>query len=155
MALRSCCGSSRWVSQMLAHRPFQSRDRLRELAESLWRSLGPEDWKEAFRCHPRIGERTAARAQPGAGDRWSAEEQSGMAAADAAVRQELARVNEEYERRFGYPYVVCATGKPAGELLQIARERLGHDPAVEPGLAAEEQLKITLLRLDKLLSRGA
>jgi 2-oxo-4-hydroxy-4-carboxy-5-ureidoimidazoline decarboxylase len=153
--LHACCGSRRWVREMVARRPFGSRDRLVREAAAAWRSLGPADWQEAFAHHPRIGERQGARSQSGLGERWSAGEQAGANPAEGTVRQQLERINREYEDRFGYIYIVCASGRTAEDLLQAARARLAHDPAEELEIAAEEQLKITLLRLDKLLSTGA
>jgi len=106
---------------------------------------------EAFDHHPRIGEKKAAVAQDAAGAAWSKEEQAKVAGADDRIRGELARVNEEYERRFGYIYIVCASGKGADELLSIARGRLDNDPETELRVAAGEQRKIMQLRLAKLL----
>ena len=74
-----------------------------------------------------------------------------MGAAGDDVRQALANANREYERRFGYIYIVCASGRTAGELLATATERLRNDPDVELAVAADEQRKITRLRLEKLL----
>lgn len=85
------------------------------------------------------------------GRTWAAGEQSGVERADEDVRHALVAVNREYERRFGYIYIVLATGKSAEEMLALANERLGNDPDVELRTAAEEQRKITRLRLDKLL----
>jgi OHCU decarboxylase len=85
---------------------------------------------------------------------WAAGEQSGIERAPEDVRAELAAANREYERRFGYTYIVFATGKSAQEMLALARERLRNDPDVELRAAAEEQRKITGLRLDKLLAKG-
>lgn len=153
-ALGSCCGSERWVAAMLVRRPFGSQERLRMAAAEVWRALAPEDWKAAFAHHPRIGERAGASTQGVLGHRWSAGEQALVGRAEDPVREALARVNQDYEARFGYRYIVCADGRTGDDLLQDARRRLGNPPAVEIGIAAEEQLKITLLRLDKL-TRGA
>ncbi|HUQ20138.1 MAG TPA: 2-oxo-4-hydroxy-4-carboxy-5-ureidoimidazoline decarboxylase, partial [Gemmatimonadaceae bacterium] len=90
---RACCGSLRWATRMTALRPFESRDVLLAGADDVWNSLGPGDWREAFAAHPRIGERATGAA---------ADEQSGMHDAADNVRAELAQVNAEYERRFGY-----------------------------------------------------
>jgi len=147
--LRACCGAHRWVEQMVKARPFGSPARTRAEADRIWRSLGPKDWLEAFDHHPRIGERTAA-----AGDArsktLSASEQAGVSSADAVVKAELARVNAEYERRFGFIYIVCASGRSAAELLDVARSRLGNDRETELRIAAEEQRRIMQLRIAKL-----
>ena len=141
--LRKCCGSSRWVSTMIDRRPFESRQALFNAADEIWKSLDPSDWLEAFAHHPRIGEQTT--------NSVAAREQSGVKTADDDVRAQLAQVNRAYERRFGYIYIVCATGKSAEEMLAIARSRLKNDPSTELAVAAEEQRKIIQLRLAKLM----
>ena len=127
---------------MVARRPFGSRDVLLAVADTVWRGLGKSDWLEAFSRHPRIGESAAGLA---------AGEQAGMQSADGAVRAALAAVNRQYEARFGYRFLVCATGKSAAEMLELARRRLGNASEAELGIAAAEQQKITRLRLEKLL----
>jgi OHCU decarboxylase len=150
--LRSCCGATRWVSAMVARRPFGSRDAALAAADEVWRSLGPDDWREAFAHHPRIGERRSTLPQDARGAAWSAGEQSGVTTASGTVQGQLAAVNREYERRFGHIFIVCATGKSAEELLALARARLRNDAETELRVAAEEQRKITRLRLEKLLT---
>jgi OHCU decarboxylase len=152
--LRACCGASRWVERMVAARPFGSAARARAEADRIWAELAREDWLEAFDHHPRIGERTAAVAQDAQGAAWSSREQAAVASAAHDTRAELARVNEEYERRFGYIYIVCAAGRSADELLAIAKRRLGNDAETELRVAAEEQRRIMQLRLGKLLEAG-
>jgi OHCU decarboxylase len=143
-AFRRCCGSAAWARAMTQARPFAAVDAIAETGDAVWRALGPDDWLEAFRAHPRIGDR-------GAGPSWSAREQAGMQDADAAVRRRLVVGNEDYESRFGYIFIVCATGKTALEMLAALEARLPNDPAVELRIAAEEQRKITGLRLAKLM----
>lgn len=109
------------------------------------------DWVEAFAHHPRIGERTGAVSQGEHGAEWSAGEQAGIATMRENVRHALAAANQLYEHRFGYIYIVCATGKTPEQMLELARERLRNDAAVEIRIAAEEQRKITRIRLQKLL----
>lgn len=152
--LAECCGASRWVSRMLARRPFKSRAAVLATADEIWRSLDPADWREAFSHHPRIGERKSAMPQTARGSAWAAREQSEVEAADDDLRADLAATNREYEARFGYIYIVFATGKSAEEMLAVAHARLRNDPDVEIRMAAEEQRKITRLRLDKLLDKG-
>jgi OHCU decarboxylase len=149
--LRVCCGSLRWVDAMAGARPFKTPQRARDEADRIWNGLAREDWLEAFDHHPRIGERKAAIPQGEAGSALSSQEQARAAAASDAIREQLARVNADYERRFGYIYIVCASGKSAEELLAIARSRLGNDPETELCVAAEEQRQIMQLRLAKLL----
>lgn len=149
--LLECCGASRWVSEMIKRRPFKNREALLSVAGEIWQSLDTDDWLEAFSHHPRIGERSSAQPQTGRGNGWAAGEQSGMQGSGDEVRQALATANRQYEQRFGYIYIVCATGKSAEDMLAFARERLRNDPGTELLIAADEQRKITRLRLDKLL----
>jgi 2-oxo-4-hydroxy-4-carboxy-5-ureidoimidazoline decarboxylase len=150
--LRACCGASRWVDAMVTRRPFASTDTVLSMADDIWLAMGPDDWREAFAHHPRIGERAAAKPQDERAAGWSASEQSSMANADASIHDELAEINRAYEARFGYIYIVCASGRSADELLEIARRRLTNAPDDELRIAAEEQRQITRLRLRKLLS---
>ncbi len=140
----ACCGSSTWAEGMTAGRPFLSVEEMHAEAERLFGALSSADWKEAFSSHPRIGE-TAA------GTNWSAQEQSGVNGADRRVLAELAELNKAYFQKFGYIFIVFASGKSAGEMLAMLKERLGHDAPTELLTAAAEQAKITHLRLDKLL----
>lgn len=149
--LADCCGSSRWVAEMIAARPFGSRDAVFPAADRIWSALSASDWLEAFAHHPRIGERTGAISQGERGAEWSSGEQAGIASAGENVREALAAANQRYERRFGYIYIVCATGKAPEEMLDLARKRLRNAAATEIRVAAEEQRKITRLRLQKLL----
>ena len=148
--LESCCGATAWVNAMVNRRPFRTLPRLIEAADDVWWSLGPEDWREAFDHHPRIGERKSATEQSRQAHAWSASEQQVASRAGNDVREALARGNEEYEHRFGHIYLVFAWSKTAEELLAILRERLTNDPATELRVAAGEQAKITRLRLTKM-----
>jgi 2-oxo-4-hydroxy-4-carboxy-5-ureidoimidazoline decarboxylase len=149
--LTACCGSSEWVSRMVKSRPYKSRDMLLDTAEKTWWSLGREAWLEAFAHHPRIGEKASAEPQNAQGKKWSLSEQSAVARAPEQIRLAQQDMNAQYERRFGYIYIVSATGKTPNEMFAIARDRLSHDPDTELKVAAEEQRKIMRLRLEKLL----
>jgi allantoicase len=140
--LLSCCGSTRWVERMMALRPFTSHEAMLDTADRVWRALPKDAWLEAFAAHPRIGERTA--------DQQASAEQAGTSAASDETLADLARLNREYEAKFGHIYIVCATGKSAEQMLALARERLANDPAKEIAIAAEEQLAITRLRIGKI-----
>jgi 2-oxo-4-hydroxy-4-carboxy-5-ureidoimidazoline decarboxylase len=149
--LAACCGAPRWVSSMIARRPFETLDALLAAADDIWWSLDQHDWREAFARHPRIGEAESA---PPDGERersWASGEQAGVGTAQESVRSALVEANRDYERRFGYIYIVCATGRSADEMLALARGRLHNAPKIELRVAAEEQRKITRLRLEKLL----
>ena len=150
--LLKCCGSKQWARLMTAARPFESLDELIARADRIWWSLTPADWLEAFHSHPKIGEKKAAVAVAREAQQWSEAEQAGVRGAAAETTAALAELNETYEKKFGYIFIVCATGKSSEEILAILRERLPHDKDEELRIAAEEQAKITELRLRKLLS---
>jgi OHCU decarboxylase len=149
--LRACCGSERWARDLALRRPFATLGAIGEQADEIWRRLAPEDWLEAFAAHPRIGEPATGRTS-GESKQWSSEEQAGVHAAAERVLRRLARANREYEERFGFIFIVCATGKRAEEMLAMIEERLTRSRDDELQRAAEEQRKITRLRLGKLLT---
>lgn len=145
--LRSCCASSRWVEAVAARGPYEDLGGLVRAGESALAGLTWEDVTEALAAHPRIGERAAGTGREAA---WSRGEQSGTAGADRAVLEALREGNAAYERRFGHVYLVCATGRDAGELLALLRERLGNDEETERKAVRDELSKIVALRLAKL-----
>ncbi len=147
-----CCGSTKWIAAMVARRPFAGREEVLTAADEIWSSLAPADWLEAFDHHPKIGERKAAVEQRERASGWSSDEQVGINSAGEDVVRALAEANREYEKRFGYIFIVCAAGKPASELLSIAQQRLQNTSDREIGIAAGEQGTITRLRLEKLLN---
>jgi OHCU decarboxylase len=151
--LLKCCGSTFWARRMAGERPFRDLGELLAKADAEWRALDAEDWLEAFSRHPKIGEQKSERAQAADTRQWSEQEQVGTRSADEETKRQLAAANREYESKFGYIYIVCATGKTAAEMLSICRERLSNDPADELRVAAEEQRRITHLRLRKLLEK--
>jgi len=146
-----CCGSRNWVHAMTDARPFENVDDLLAKADSLWWSLSKEDWLEAFRSHPKIGEKKAATAQSEQAQKWSAQEQAGTQEAAAETKAALAEGNRRYEDRFGFIFIICASGRSAEEMLASLNNRLQNDAETELVVAAEEQRKITRLRLEKLV----
>ena len=148
--LMDCCGCTRWAQRVSAERPFISVQALSEAADSHWRNLDREDWLEAFSHHPQIGEK--ARTGSESHRRWAEGEQTGARVATEDVKTRMARGNRSYYDRFGYIYIVCATGKSADEMLALLEQRLQNDPARELPIAAEQQRQITRLRLEKLLA---
>ena len=148
--LTRCCGAPRWVEAMIGARPFHSDERLLEHARRAWFSLDADDWREAFTHHPRIGDRAALEARFAATRHLSASEQSSVAGASDAVLDALERGNRLYEERFGYIFIVCATGKSADQMLALLESRLDNAPEVEIRIAAEEQARITALRLQQI-----
>jgi len=149
-AFRRCCGSSWWCDRMAAGRPYGDAAELASAAESAFDAAPREAWLEAFAAHPRIGDLDSLRMKFAGNRDWSAGEQAGASAADEATLRGLADGNDAYFERFGYTFIVCATGKSAAEMLAILEERLGNDDATELAAAAEQQRKITRLRLAKL-----
>jgi OHCU decarboxylase len=137
------CGSSRWSRAMAEARPFRDVRQLLQTAEAVWREMGPSDWLQSFDAHPRIGDKESLR------DKFS--EQAGAASASEETLQALADGNRDYEAKFGHMFIVCATGKSADELLAALKGRLPNEPVKELKLAAEEQRKITELRLKRMI----
>jgi OHCU decarboxylase len=148
-----CCGSTHWAQAMTQARPFEALNDVLAEADRIWWSLSEADWLEAFRAHPKIGEKKATTAQSAEAQKWSAQEQSGVAQASASTISELAERNREYEDRFGFIFIVCASGKSSEEMLAIINERIRNDAETELRTAAAEQSKITRLRLEKLLNQ--
>jgi OHCU decarboxylase len=138
-----CCGSRTWAAAMAHARPFSDTGTLLRAADAIWLSLEPQDWCEAFAAHPRIG-------ASGRGiSAWSKDEQSGVGESD---RVRFSALNRAYEERFGHIFIVCATGRSADDLLSALERRLQHQAEEELHEAAEEQRKITRLRLARLIT---
>jgi len=150
--LYHCCGASRWVEEMMGKRPFSDKEQLFSLAREIWNNLTPDDWREAFTHHPKIGDIENLRKKFVATSKWASQEQAGTKAASESVLGELARLNQVYEEKFGYIFIVCATGKNAEEMLRLLKKRFENNPDDEIKIAAGEQEKITRIRLEKLLS---
>lgn len=147
--LLACCGSRAWARGVATGRPYYTFQELLTTSDRVWSQLAPDDWREAFSHHPRIGDSTSSARNTA--EHWSEREQARARGGSATTLAELAELNAEYEDRFGYVFLICATGKTADEILERARQRLNNDPAAELCIAAEEQRLITHLRLRKLL----
>jgi 2-oxo-4-hydroxy-4-carboxy-5-ureidoimidazoline decarboxylase len=142
-AFFACCGSTRWAAVMAARRPFASVEALMETADAEWRALEPHAWREAFSHHPRIGDRAAAGA--------AKHEQAGAQSAAAATLRELESLNRKYEEKFGFVFLIFASGRSADEMLDALKTRIWNREDVELRNAVGEQAKIMRLRLEKLL----
>ncbi len=149
--LLQCCGSKRWAQQVATRRPYQSLETLMRTANDVWWSLQADDWLEAFRSHPKIGEKKAADSVSDRSREWSGQEQAGVSNSPQETIDSLATLNRAYEEKFGFIFIICATGKSSEEMLGALRERIEHGPAEEMQIAAAEQSKITELRLRKLI----
>lgn len=150
--LQQCCGSSSWVNKMLSVFPVEDLVELFEAAEEKWYQCSEEDWKEAFDHHPKIGDINSLREKFAATKNWASKEQSGVDNASENIITQLAEGNNKYEQKFGFIFIVCATGKSAEEMLNILQGRINNTPEEEIKIAVAEQDKITKLRLEKLFS---
>jgi 2-oxo-4-hydroxy-4-carboxy-5-ureidoimidazoline decarboxylase len=148
--LLALCGSARWARLVAGRAPFEGREALHAAADDAFDQLDEQDWLEAFAHHPRIGDVEALRERFAASGALSEAEQAGIAGADEDVVQVIADGNAEYERRFGFVFLIRAAGRGAGEMLAAQRERLDNDLATELVVAATQQREITHLRIDGL-----
>lgn len=146
-----CCGSLRWAQEMARARPVANDAQLLEQSNRIWMALPQTDWEEAFRSHPRIGERKAPAEATEKSAEWSKGEQHGVMSAQAEILERLAEGNRQYAERFGRVFLVCATGKSAEEMLGILEQRLKNDEETELREAVEQQRQITGIRLRKWL----
>ncbi|MDE0587599.1 MAG: 2-oxo-4-hydroxy-4-carboxy-5-ureidoimidazoline decarboxylase [Candidatus Marinimicrobia bacterium] len=146
-----CCGASNWVEKMNQNRPFHDKNEVYQQAESIWFSLSSEDWLEAFTHHPKIGDIDSLRKKFHNTKSISKNEQSGVNDVEKSTLNNLAKSNQLYEDKFGFIFIVCATGKSADEMLALIKMRLNKNAETEMQNAAKEQNKITQLRLEKLL----
>jgi OHCU decarboxylase len=149
--LLKCCGATRWAETVERHRPYASLEQLIAKANDAWWSLNEGDWLEAFRSHPKIGEKKAASTVSTQSQQWSTQEQQGVQHAAQETVEKLVRLNLDYEKKFGFIFIVCATGKSSDEILALLEHRLPNDASAELPIAAAEQAKITELRLRKLI----
>lgn len=147
--LFSCCGSDKWVSELMRSFPFDSEEKLVSAAEASWYyRCGKEDWLQSFTHHPEIGDVSSL------AEKFAGKEQAGVTAAPGETIEALAKANAEYKNKFGFIFIVCATGKAAGEMLELLEGRLKNTVAEEVNIAMGEQHKITLLRFKKLLTNA-
>jgi OHCU decarboxylase len=151
-ALLQCCGSERWAENVANARPYHSLEMLIASANDNWWSLHRDDWLEAFRSHPKIGGRKAATQVSEQSKQWSGQEQAGVSNASPETVDALADLNWAYEQKFGFIFIICATGKSSEEMLAALRKRIENDADTELPIAAAEQAQITELRIKKLIS---
>ncbi|MHB8611921.1 MAG: 2-oxo-4-hydroxy-4-carboxy-5-ureidoimidazoline decarboxylase [Candidatus Dormibacteraceae bacterium] len=144
--LLACFASPRWARLVADGRPYAELATLLDAAERAWADLGPSDWDEALRGHPRIGE------GGGRSPVTSEREQRGVRAGGAAALAQLADENRRYEARFGHVFLIAAEGKDADEILAALRARMGNDPVTEAQVAAAEHRKIARMRLERMMA---
>ena len=150
--LSKWCGSSAWVEEMVGFFPFSTKEHLLQKADDIWKGLTKEDWLEAFQHHPKIGDIKSLREKFASTAKWASGEQASVQQAPEQIIEQLAKGNHHYEAKFGYIFIVCATGKSAEEMLQILKSRLPNKAEDELMIAAAEQARITKIRLEKLLA---
>lgn len=149
--LRNCCAAETWVEGMLGGLPYRDQSALISQSRDLWPKLTEQDWLQAFSAHPKIGVIDSLRAKYGSTRAMASGEQAGARQAPEEILQRLKAGNDAYQEKFGFIFIVCATGKSAGEMLELLESRLTQTRAQEIATAAAEQAKITELRLEKLL----
>ena len=152
-AFMQCCTATAWVKAMVGSRPFADETALYQAADKHWQALREGDYLEAFEGHPKIGDVNSLRAKYANTKALASGEQSAVNSASEQVLTELSRGNSDYETKFGFIFIVCATGKSAEEMLALLQARLPNERAQELANAAEEQRKIFHLRLDKCLEK--
>ena len=150
--LFKCCGSTAWADKLMENFPFKTLEDIKITSDRCWFNSTKNDWLEAFSHHPKIGDKTEIESKHVDTAEWASEEQSAVINADQNILNELIEANKHYENKFGFIFIVCATGKSAGEMLEILRERLNNEQEKELHIAINEQNKITHLRIDKLFS---
>lgn len=146
-----CCACQKLCQDLVKNRPYDNREELYATADSLWKSYSQSEFLEAFNGHSKIGDLNSLREKYANTAAWSHQEQAGMQSVSESVLQELMQLNQEYEQKFGFIFIVCATGKSAIEMLEILKSRIKNDFDQELLNASEEQSKITRIRLEKLL----
>lgn len=150
-SLAKCCTSERWIHIMTRARPFSSHTEMQKLALSIWYDLEEKDYLQAFEGHPKIGDINSLRKKYANTQTLASHEQASVAQADENTLSLLARANDEYLKKYGFIFIVYATGKSAAQMLSILKNRLLNDRMTEIKNAAIEQSKITALRINKLL----
>ncbi len=151
-AFTRCCGSSKWADAMVDGRPFKRKVALFASSDAIWKTCEEADFLEAFEHHPKIGDVKSLTEKFASTAAWAGDEQGSMQEANATTIQRLAEGNERYEEKFGFIFIVCATGKSAAEMLALLEGRLPNVRVKELQIASEEQHKITKIRLEKLLA---
>lgn len=150
-SFRQCCTSQTWIARMVASRPYPAAAAMVEAADNNWRDLQEQDYLEAFDGHPKIGDVNSLKTKYANTKALAAGEQSLVDVASDETIQALSDGNSAYEEKFGFIFIVCATGKSAVEMLSLLEDRLRNAREQEIVNAAEEQRKIFQIRLEKLL----
>jgi len=147
----NCCCAPNWIQKMIDARPFANKAALLEASEKSFAQLVEADYLTAFEGHPQIGNLETLAKKYANTSGSASHEQSGMSAAQKSVLEEMQALNIEYLERFGFIFIVCASGKSAQEMLDLIKSRINNDRQSELTIAGNEQAKITKIRLEKLL----
>lgn len=150
--LFKCCGSTHWAKSFAEKIPFANKEELFFVSDAIWAECTKEDGLEAFTHHPKIGDVKSLEKKFSSTKEWAGNEQSGVNSARQEILQALADGNEAYEKKFGFIFIVCATGKSAEEMLELLNSRIDNDAETEFSIAMVEQNKITKIRLEKLIA---
>lgn len=150
--LEQCCASTKWYKTLAAKFPFENEMILQQTADEIWAQCQEADYLEAFAGHPKIGDVNSLAEKFKATKKWAGNEQELVNEASMQVIEALAKGNSDYEKRFGFIFIVFATGKTAQQMLDLLLERLPNPREKELQIAAAEQHKITTLRIQKLLA---
>jgi len=150
--LEKCCGSSNWIKKIIQARPFSNSDELHKASDEIWSQVSRDDILEAFNHHPQIGDIDSLKKKFASTSNWAENEQKGTSEASDSILTALKDGNKAYLDKFGFIFIVCATGKSAKQMLDLLNDRMPNDEAIELHIAAAEQNKITHLRLEKLLT---
>lgn len=146
------CSASNWCHQMVANRPYDSVEAVKETAQTIWATMDTKDYLEAFDGHPMIGDVNSLRAKYANTQATAASEQQGAQHASEATLQQLHELNHAYKDKHGFIFIICATGLSADTMLQALKARLPNQTQIELQNAAEQQINITLLRIGKGLT---
>ncbi|MCY7293888.1 2-oxo-4-hydroxy-4-carboxy-5-ureidoimidazoline decarboxylase [Alteromonas sp. a30] len=146
-----CCAATKWRKQMTQQRPFTSLESIKKAAVSIWNTLEETDFLEAFEAHPMIGDVASLKAKFAHTQAMASHEQKGASEADDSVLQRLSELNHAYLNKNGFIFIICATGLSAQIMLEALEERIHHSREEELRIAAQQQIQITLLRLEKNL----
>lgn len=149
--LEKCCGSKTWIKKMMSAFPVSNKTMLLKTAKENWKECTEKDWLDAFSHHPKIGDINSLNNKFASTAKWAIGEQAGIQSATDTIIEEFAKQNADYEHKFGFIFIVCATGKSASEMLEILKTRMKNKREKELKIAAAEQAKITIIRLKKIM----
>ena len=150
--LKQCCEAKRWIALMSDSRPFSSRQAIREAATKHWQTMEKRDVLEAFAGHPKIGDLDSLRKKFASTAHLAGNEQAGTQQASESCLHDLKQWNQAYEEKFGYIFIICASGLSAQTMLDALKQRFTNEPERELAIAKGEQEKILLLRLTSMVA---